>query len=212
LASERRRLIEAVVERAVIRDGSIEVALTREAATIMGEATVVTAWHKPAGVSRELIPPLEASLSTHERRGQTPRSSFLPASPGPSLPRRAHRGTDSRHRRSCAAGEALRPLDRYAAIASFSRPEPGPGHRRQPPARGIGLTRLADLLATGPSSSRCSACKRRGRRAHGIGTPSFRRGVEINRRRIRAGKRSHSTLRSSPNRLSPSEPVSADVA
>jgi hypothetical protein len=43
-----------------IRDGSIEIALTRAAATIVGEAIVVTAWRKPpAGVSRELIPPIE---------------------------------------------------------------------------------------------------------------------------------------------------------
>jgi Recombinase len=60
LASESRRLIEAVVERAAIRDGAIEIALTREAATIVGEATVVAAWRKPsARVSRELIPPIE---------------------------------------------------------------------------------------------------------------------------------------------------------
>jgi hypothetical protein len=60
LASESRRLIEAVVERVVIRDGSIEISLTREAATIVGEATVVAASReRPARVSRELIPPLE---------------------------------------------------------------------------------------------------------------------------------------------------------
>jgi hypothetical protein len=56
MASESRRLIEAVVERAAIRDGSIEIALTREAATIIGEESVVTAWRKPpALVSREII-------------------------------------------------------------------------------------------------------------------------------------------------------------
>jgi site-specific DNA recombinase len=60
LASESRRLIEAVVERAAIRDAAIEIALTREAATIVGEATIVAAWRKPsARVSRELIPPIE---------------------------------------------------------------------------------------------------------------------------------------------------------
>jgi hypothetical protein len=60
LASESSRLIEAVVERAAIRDGSIEIALTREVAVIVGETTVVTAWRKPpARVSRELIPPIE---------------------------------------------------------------------------------------------------------------------------------------------------------
>jgi site-specific DNA recombinase len=43
-----------------IRDGSIEIALTGEAAMIVGEEAVVTAWHKPlARVSRELIPPIE---------------------------------------------------------------------------------------------------------------------------------------------------------
>jgi len=60
LASESRRLIEAAVERVAIRDGSIEIALTREAAAIVGEAAIVTAWRKPpARVSRELIPPIE---------------------------------------------------------------------------------------------------------------------------------------------------------
>ena len=60
LASESRRLIEATVERVAIRDGSIEIALTREAAAIVGEAAIVTAWRKPpARVSRELIPPIE---------------------------------------------------------------------------------------------------------------------------------------------------------
>ena len=41
IVSEDRRLIEAVVERVAIRDGSIEIALTREAAAIVGEAVVV---------------------------------------------------------------------------------------------------------------------------------------------------------------------------
>ena len=60
MASESRRLIEAAVERVSIRNGSIEIALTREAAAIVGEAAVVAAWRKPpARVSRELIPPLE---------------------------------------------------------------------------------------------------------------------------------------------------------
>ena len=62
MASEDRRLIEAVVERVVIRDGSIEIALTREAAVIVGEAAVVVSWRKPpARVSRELIPPIEGA-------------------------------------------------------------------------------------------------------------------------------------------------------
>jgi hypothetical protein len=60
LASESRRLIEAVVERAAIQDGAIEIALTRGAAEVVGETTVITAGHKPpARVSRELIPPIE---------------------------------------------------------------------------------------------------------------------------------------------------------
>jgi site-specific DNA recombinase len=60
LASESRRLFEAAVERVVIRDGSIEIALTRDAAAIVGEAAVVAAWRKPPGrVGRELIPPIE---------------------------------------------------------------------------------------------------------------------------------------------------------
>jgi site-specific DNA recombinase len=62
MASEDRRLIEAVVERVTIRDGSIEIALTREAAAIVGEAVVVVPWRKPpARVSRELIPPIEGA-------------------------------------------------------------------------------------------------------------------------------------------------------
>ena len=66
LASESCRLIEAVVERAPIRDGSIEIALTltRDAAEIVGGATVVTPWRKPpARVSRELIRPIEGGHS-----------------------------------------------------------------------------------------------------------------------------------------------------
>jgi site-specific DNA recombinase len=60
LASESRRLIEAAVERVIIRDGSIEIALTREAAAIVGEGTIVATWSKPpVRVSRELIPPIE---------------------------------------------------------------------------------------------------------------------------------------------------------
>jgi tRNA-binding EMAP/Myf-like protein len=60
LASDSGRLIEAAVERVTIRDDSIEIALTREVAAIVGEAGVVTAWRKPpARVSRELIPPIE---------------------------------------------------------------------------------------------------------------------------------------------------------
>jgi hypothetical protein len=60
LASESRQLIEAVVERAAIRDGAIEIALTHGAAEIVGETTVTHAWRKPpARVSRELIPPIE---------------------------------------------------------------------------------------------------------------------------------------------------------
>ena len=62
MASEIRRLIEAILERVAIRGGSIEIVLTREAATLVGEATVVTARQKPpARVSRELIPPIEGS-------------------------------------------------------------------------------------------------------------------------------------------------------
>jgi hypothetical protein len=60
LAPESRRLIEAAVERVDIRDGSIEIALTREASAIVGEAAVVIAWQKsPTRVSRELIRPIE---------------------------------------------------------------------------------------------------------------------------------------------------------
>jgi hypothetical protein len=60
MASESRRLIEAVVERAAIREGAIEITLTRGAAEIVEEPTVITAWRKPpARVSRELIPPIE---------------------------------------------------------------------------------------------------------------------------------------------------------
>jgi site-specific DNA recombinase len=60
LASESRRLIEAAVERVIIRDGSIEIALTREAAAIVGDGTIVATWSKPpVRVSRELIPPIE---------------------------------------------------------------------------------------------------------------------------------------------------------
>jgi DNA invertase Pin-like site-specific DNA recombinase len=60
LAPESRRLIEAVVERAAIREGAIEITLTRGAAEIVEETTVITAWRKPAArVSRELIPPIE---------------------------------------------------------------------------------------------------------------------------------------------------------
>jgi hypothetical protein len=60
LASEGRRLIEAAAGRVVVRDGSIEIAFTRDAAAIVGEAAVVAAWRKPpARVGRELIPPIE---------------------------------------------------------------------------------------------------------------------------------------------------------
>jgi site-specific DNA recombinase len=60
LVSESRVLIEAAVERVVIQDGSIEIALTREAAAIVGDATIVATWSKPPmRVSRELIPPIE---------------------------------------------------------------------------------------------------------------------------------------------------------
>ena len=46
LASESRRLIEAAVERVAIRDGSIEIALTRDAAAIVGrKARAVYALH-----------------------------------------------------------------------------------------------------------------------------------------------------------------------
>ena len=38
MASEDRRLIEVVVERVAIQDGSIEIALTREAAAIVGQS------------------------------------------------------------------------------------------------------------------------------------------------------------------------------
>ena len=62
MESEDRRLIEAVVERVAIRAGSIEIALTREAAAIVGDAAVVVPWRKPpARVSRELIPPIEGA-------------------------------------------------------------------------------------------------------------------------------------------------------
>jgi site-specific DNA recombinase len=60
LASESRQLIEAAVERVVIRDGSIEIALTRGAASIVGDGTIFATWSKPpVRVSRELIPPIE---------------------------------------------------------------------------------------------------------------------------------------------------------
>ena len=62
MASEDRRLIEAAVERVAIRDGSIEIALTREAVAIVGEAALIVPWRKPpARVSRELIPPIEGT-------------------------------------------------------------------------------------------------------------------------------------------------------
>ena len=60
IAPEDRGLIAAVVERVAVRDGSIEIALTREAAAIVGEAAVIVPWRKPpARVTRELIPPIE---------------------------------------------------------------------------------------------------------------------------------------------------------
>jgi len=69
--SEDRRLIEAVVERVAIQNGSIEIALTREAAAIVEEAAVVVPWRKPpARVSRELIPPIEGA----HRDGRATRS------------------------------------------------------------------------------------------------------------------------------------------
>jgi site-specific DNA recombinase len=62
MASEDRRLIEAAVERVAIQEGSIEIALTREAAAIVGEAALIVPWRKPpARVSRELIPPIEGA-------------------------------------------------------------------------------------------------------------------------------------------------------
>jgi site-specific DNA recombinase len=63
-ASESGRLIEAAVEHVAIQEGSIKIALTREAAAIIGEAAVVAAWQKtPARVGRELIPPIEGNHS-----------------------------------------------------------------------------------------------------------------------------------------------------
>jgi hypothetical protein len=62
LASESHRLIKTAVERVALEDGSIKIALTRDAAEIVGETTIITAWRKPSvRVGRELILPLEAS-------------------------------------------------------------------------------------------------------------------------------------------------------
>jgi site-specific DNA recombinase len=59
-APESRRLIEIAVERVAMRDGSIEIALTREAAVIVGDACIVAPWSKPSvRVRRDLIPPVE---------------------------------------------------------------------------------------------------------------------------------------------------------
>ena len=176
LASESCRVIEAVVECAPIRDGSIEIALTltRGAAEIVGGATVVTPWRKPpARVSRELIRPIEGGHSDARAMRSDTKVKLLA---GIAKARAwldeliAGRVLDiadlaQREKRSVRSPTMLLSLALLApslvqAIADNRLP------------RGIGLTRLADLpSATGPSSSRCSACKRHGRRARGVGTP-----------------------------------------
>ena len=62
LASESRRLIEAAVERVGIRDGSIEIALTREAAAIVGE--------RPSSLPGRSRP--RGSAVNSSRRSKTP--------------------------------------------------------------------------------------------------------------------------------------------
>ena len=132
-ASEDRRLIEAAVERVAIRDGSIEIALTREAAAIVGEAAVVVPWRKPpARVSRELIPPIEGAhidgrADPVGHQGET----ACWRRHGSRLARRAYRRSGSRHRRYCAARKALHSFGRNAVVAGLSRSSPGPSHRRQ---------------------------------------------------------------------------------
>jgi hypothetical protein len=63
--------------------------------------------------------------------------------------------------------------------------------------RGIGSCAFPTCRTIGPDSSGGSACKRHGRGAHGVGTPSLRHGVEIKRRTIHTAQRSHATVRSS---------------
>ena len=66
--SERRRLVEAAVERIVIEVGTLDIVLTPEAAAIVGEDRIVAAWSKPSQrVHRELIAPIEGVR--HDARG-----------------------------------------------------------------------------------------------------------------------------------------------
>ena len=143
---ESRRLIEAVVERIVIRDGSIEIALTRDAAAIVGETTVITAWRKPpAHVSRELIPTSRQSSETHGNSVRHQVKLLAGIAKARAWLDELIAGAGSRHRQYCAPGEALRPIHHNAALAGLSRPSLVQAIADNRLPRSIGLTRLADL-------------------------------------------------------------------
>ena len=167
-ASEDRRLIEAAVERVAIRDGSIEIALMREAAEIVGEA----AWSSPGG-NRPRASTANSSrrsrglITTRERRGRTPRPSCLPASPRP----------EAGSTNLSQAGFSTSPILRSGRSGPFDRPQcccrwpfsPLVWSRPSPtiacPAASASRV-LPTCRAAGPSSSRRSACKPSDRSPH----------------------------------------------
>ena len=175
LASESCRVIEAVVECAPIRDGSIEIALTltRGAAEIVGGATVVTPWRKPpARVSRELIRPIEGGHSDARAMRSDTKVKLLAgiakarAWLDELIAGRVLDIADLAQRRS-APSDRPQCCSRWPfSPRAWSRPSPTTAYTAASASRVLPICR-----ATGPSSSRCSACKRHGRRARGVGTP-----------------------------------------
>ena len=165
LATESRRVIEAVVERATIRDGAIEIALTREASTIVREATLVAAWRKPpARVSRELIPPIDGGHADARPTRSDTKVKLLAGIA------KARAWLDELIGGEFSTSAILRagrstPFDRPLCSSrwpfsprSWSRPSPTTACLAASASRVLPI-----CLATGPSSSRRSACKRHGR-------------------------------------------------
>jgi site-specific DNA recombinase len=171
-ASESRRLIEVVVERVAIRDVRSR-SRSRERLLRLWEKQLSS----PPGGSSPRVSAANSSrrsraiTPTHERRGQTPRSSFLPASPSPE-PCSTDSSRDGfstspilRSGRSAPSARQLCSSHWRFSPRAWSRPSPTTACPAASASRVLPI-----CLATGPISSRRSACKRRGRRAHALYT------------------------------------------
>jgi len=142
-----REMVRQFVERITIRPGAIEIALTLDAAAIVGNSSVVASWSKtPTRVQREIIAPLQGQWEDPRAMSSDTRSRLLAAigmarrwldeltsGRAPDIDTLAAREDRSPRSTSMLLSLAFLAPDLVKAIVENRLP------------RGIGLTRMMDL-------------------------------------------------------------------